>query len=135
MLSIKDVMTKNVFYTKQNTPIYEALNMLVKHKISGLPVVSDSMRVLGILSEKDVLRILFDEKLDIKSVVEDYMSREVICFTEEDSAIDICKFFMKSHIRRVPIVRDGKLVGVVSRRDIVNLILEAKSKISQFRYD
>lgn len=135
MLSIKNVMTKNVFFVKQNTPIYEALNLLVKHRISGLPVVNENMRVVGILSEKDVLTILFDQNIDIKSKVDDYMTREVICFTEEDSAIDICKFFMKSNIRRVPIVKEGKLVGVISRRDIVNLILEAKSKFSQFRYD
>ena len=58
------------------------------------------------------------------------MSREVICFTEDDSAVEICKFFMRTHIRRVPIIRDGCLIGIVSRRDIVSLIAEAKTKMS-----
>jgi len=134
MLPIKQFMTKDVISIKETLPIYEALIVLTKNKVSGLPVVDDEMKVIGVLSEKDVLRLLIDKNLTEKRVVGDYMSREVISFTEEGDAMDICKFFIKSHIRRVPIVKDEKLVGIVSRRDIVNLILEAKSKISEFRY-
>lgn len=134
MIPIKEIMSTNVVSVNSHTPIYEALDLLTKHKISGLPVVDNQNRVVGILSEKDVLRILIDTKLDVKNKVEDYMTREVISFSEEDSAIDICKFFIRSHIRRVPIVRDGVLAGIISRRDIVSLILEAKSKIDNFRY-
>jgi len=97
-------------------------------------VINEEEHVVGILSEKDVLKILVDKRLDVKSTVDDYMSRDVICFTEEDSAIDICKFFIRSNIRRVPIVRENKLVGIVSRADIIPLILEAKNKISDYRY-
>jgi len=134
MISIKSIMTKGVITVLDTLPIYEALDLLMKNKVSGLPVVNKKEDVVGILSEKDVLKILLDKKLNVKKTVSDYMSREVISFSEEDDAIDICKFFIRSHIRRVPIVKDGKLVGIVSRRDIVSIILEAKSKISQFRY-
>jgi CBS domain-containing protein len=134
MITIKSIMTTDVVSVKENIPIYEALDLLSKKRISGLPVVNDQDHIVGILSEKDVLRILIDKKLGVKKTVRDYMTREVICYTEEDSAIDLCSFFIRSNIRRVPIVREGKLVGIVSRRDIVNLILEAKSKISDFRY-
>jgi len=134
MLTLKNVMTKHVIYVKRGAPIYKAMNLLLKHKISGMPVVAESMRVVGVLSEKDVLRLLVDRKLDINSSVDDYMTREVICFSEEDSAFDLCKFFIKSNIRRVPIVKKGKLVGIVSRHDIVNLILEVKTKFTDFRY-
>ena len=135
MIPIKDIMTKDVVYVHPETPIYEALTLLINHKISGMPVVDQDINVVGILSEKDFLRILIDKRLDVRSPVKNYMSREVICFTEDDNPIDICKFFLKSYIRRVPIVNQGKLVGVISRRDIVSLILEAKSKISDFRFD
>lgn len=134
MLPVKEIMTVGVISVKPDTLIYEALSLLAKHKISGIPVVGDNDEVVGILSEKDVLRILVDRKLDLKSTVNQYMSRDVVCFTEEDSAIDVCKFFIRSHIRRVPIVRDEKLVGIVSRADIIPLILEAQDKISNFRY-
>jgi len=134
MLSVKTLMTSGVISVNQDTPIYEALSLLARNKISGLPVINEEEHVVGILSEKDVLKILIDKKLDIKSTVDDYMSRDVICFTEEDNVIDICKFFIRSNIRRVPIVRDNKLVGIVSRADIIPLILEAKNKISNYRY-
>lgn len=134
MLSIQTVMSRDVITVEPHTPIYEALDRLHKHKVSGLPVVSGMGHVVGILTQKDVLKILVDKNLEVNKTVNDYMTREVICFTEEDSAIEICKFFLRSHIRRVPIVRDGVLVGIVSRRDIVSLILEAKSKMSELRY-
>jgi len=134
MLPLKSIMTVGVITVKADTPIYEALYLLAKNKISGIPVVDDEQQDIGVLTEKDVLKILFDKKFDVKSTVDDYMSREVICFSEEDSAIDVCKFFIRSNIRRVPIVKDNKLVGIVSRADIIPLILEARDKISNFRY-
>lgn len=134
MLSVKSIMITDVILVKPDTPIYEALALLIKHKISGMPAVNEDNEVVGLLSEKDVLRILVDRNLDIKKTVDDYMSRNVICFSEDASAFDICQFFLRSHIRRVPIVKDGKLVGIVSRGDLIPLILEAKNKISDFRY-
>jgi len=134
MLPLKSIMTIGVITVKSDTPIYEALYLLSKNKISGIPVVDDEEQVIGVLSEKDVLKILFDKKLDVKSTVDDYMSRDIICFSEEDSAIDVCKFFIRSNIRRVPIIKGNKLVGIISRADIIPLILEAKNKISNFRY-
>lgn len=131
---IKDIMTTDVVTVTPDTTIYEALDLLIQRNVSGIPVVNDIKEVVGILSEKDVLRILIDRNLDVKKTVYDYMSREVIAFNESDNAIDICKFFIRSHVRRVPIVKDGKLVGIISRRDIVKIILEAKSKIDNFRY-
>ena len=134
MLPVKSIMTEEVIWVTPQTPIYEALHLLTEHKISGLPVVDEDRHVVGILSEKDVLAILLDKHPDAKKTVSNYMSRDVISFTEDASAIDICKFFIQSNIRRVPIIRDNKLVGIVSRRDIVSLILEVKTKMSDFRF-
>ncbi len=134
MVPISDLMTRDVITVAPQTPIFEALEKFTHHKISGMPVVDSGGRVIGILSEKDLLRILFEKKVDVGHKVEDYMSREVICFSEDDTALDVCKFFMRTHIRRVPIVNRGYLVGIVSRRDIIGLIIEAKSKLSTLRY-
>ena len=133
MFSVKSVMTTDVVSVQRNTPVYEALEKLSLHRVSGLPVVDEDMNVVGILSEKDVLKILIDQNANLKESVENYMSTEVISFKEDDSATDVCKFFIKSHIRRVPIVRDNKLVGIISRRDIVNLILDAKRNLDDLR--
>lgn len=135
MLSIQSVMTRDVLTVNPKTPIFDALNLLAKENISGLPVVDQSNHVVGILTEKDVLSILLQENLTGRNKVEDFMSQNVVTFNENDDALEICKFFIKSHIRRVPITKDNKLVGIISRHDLVSLILEAKSKISDMRYD
>lgn len=134
MFPVSEIMTHDVVAVSPQRPIIEALDILTQHNISGLPVVDEQNMVVGILSEKDLLRILFEKSVDVRHNVDDYMSREVICFKETDSAVELCKFFMRTHIRRVPIVRDGYLVGIVSRGDIIGLIVEAKSKMSALRY-
>jgi len=134
MIPISDIMTCDVKCVTPEVPIYEALERLKKYCVSGLPVVDSTMRIVGILSEKDVLKILFDPKPVVQYTVEHYMTREVICFTEFDDAVEICKFFIRTNIRRVPIVRDGILIGIVARRDIISAILEARSKLSDYRY-
>lgn len=127
-------MTTDLVTVKEATPIYEALNLLKTHKVSGLPVVDDEMKLIGMLTEKDVLQILVDPKVAVNATVERYMTRKLVTFGEEDNVIDICKFFIHIPLRRVPIVRNGKLVGIVSRRDIVELILEMRDEISEYRF-
>ncbi|MBZ0166178.1 MAG: CBS domain-containing protein [Candidatus Omnitrophica bacterium] len=134
MFPVSSIMTKEVVSVFAHTPVIEVLDLLARKKISGVPVVDQAGRVVGILSEKDLLHILLEKNVDVCPKVEDYMTREVICFTEQDDAVTVCKFFMRSHIRRVPIVRDGLLVGIVSRRDIISLIMEANTKMSTLRY-
>lgn len=135
MIPITSVMTNNVITVQENTPIYDALILFTEHKISGMPVVDAQNRVVGILSEKDVLVILLNNNALDSRVVSHYMSRNITCFTEDANAFEICEFFIKSNFRRVPIVREGVLVGIVSRRDIIPLILEARSVLSQDRYN
>lgn len=135
MIPITSVMTKDVVCVKKDMPVYEAMRLLIDRQISGMPVVDDNMEVCGILSEKDVLGILIDANSRVNDTVGQYMSSNVVTFQETASAIDICKFFINNHIRRVPIVKDNKLVGIVSRRDIMDLIVEARSKISEHRFN
>jgi len=130
MITVKTIMTTDVKFVRTETSILDALDLLGKSEVSGLPVVDESNHVVGVLTEKDVLEILIHNNLDVKNKVGDYMTREVICFQEEDNVIDVCKFFIRSHVRRVPIVREGMLVGIVSRHDIVELIIQAKNNLS-----
>jgi len=134
MIAIKEVMTRNVITVQRETPIYEALDLLERHHISGLPVVNDEMKVVGILSEKDVLELLLNPKVGVNTTVEKYMSRKVTCFEEDDDIFVICQFLIKGWVRRVPIVKDGKLTGIISRSDMIRLIMEAHRKMSDYRF-
>ncbi|MDK1030336.1 MAG: CBS domain-containing protein, partial [Anaerolineae bacterium] len=85
------------------------LKILVDNNITGLPVVDDDMTLLGIITEKDVLRLLYDNQ-DEFGIVEDFMTEKVISFAPQDSLIDIAESFINNYFRRVPIVTNGKLV-------------------------
>ncbi len=132
MVPAKKIMTKDVIVVHPQTPIYEAMSRLTGNAISGLPVVDDAGRLVGMITEKDVLRILINANIGAQDKVQDFMTRDVISFEEDASATTICEFFMKNPIRRVPITKDGKLTGIVSRRDIIGLILESRNKLSRF---
>jgi CBS domain-containing protein len=133
MLPIKDVMTKDVHSIDKSAHICDALKQLTRYGISGMPVVEPDMTVIGILSEKDVLHLLIDPWDSKRSQVQDFMSRKVFTFHEDDCVFEVCRVFLKHTIRRVPIVRDERLVGIVSRHDIVSLIIKAEETLSDLR--
>ncbi|MCK5580963.1 MAG: CBS domain-containing protein [Candidatus Omnitrophica bacterium] len=128
MFPAKNIMTTDVMSVKAETLVCDAMRILIDNQISGLPVVDNEENVIGIISEKDMLRLLFNTSIKENDTVLDYMTKEVVSFKEEDSAVDICEFFMNSSVRRVPIVREGKLVGIVSRRNLIKTILHLWGK-------
>ena len=125
MLKAKDIMTENVLTVHRSAPIYDAIQILVEHEITGLPVVDDTGSMVGIISEKDMLKELYDVE-DKGGHVEDFMTRIVTTFDHDDSVLEICDCFIRSPFRRVPILEDGKVVGIISRTDIINYILKLK---------
>jgi len=127
MLKAKDIMTKNVITVNRNAPIYDAITTLVEHHVTGLPVVNDEMILVGIISEKDMLKKLYDVE-DRAGKVDNFMTRSVVTFDQEDSIMEICNCFVNNMFRRVPILDHGKVVGIISRADIINYMLRLKSK-------
>jgi len=121
-------MTEHVFVVKRATPIYRALELLVEHNISGAPVVEDDMTLVGVLSEKDVLKLFYEFKDAESKTVDDYMTQPAVFFDEKESLLDICDCLSDNYFRRVPVTSKGKLVGVVSRRDIIKEILKTRSE-------
>jgi CBS domain-containing protein len=127
MFKAKTIMTTDIAFVKRQDPIYEAIRMLVEKNITGLPVVNDDMSLAGVISEKDVLKLLYDIK-DKPGNVEDFMTEDICSFDEEDSLIDIAECFINNNFRRVPITSEGKLVGILSRKDIIKYILQLRHK-------
>jgi len=120
------VLTRDVITVREDTPVYEAVRLLAEKDITGAPVVADDMRLLGIVSEKALLRLLYEEGAK-NAVVRDYMTHDVVSFTEDDELFDICECLINNDFRRVPIVKDGNLVGIISRSDIIKFILRARA--------
>ena len=128
MLKAKDIMTESVVSVKKNTPIYEALKLLVKHNITGIPVVRDDMILVGVLSEKDVLRLFYAHEDEEEGTVNDFMTQPAVHFDKDESLLDICDCLTNNYFRRVPVTSEGKLVGIISRKDVINYILQLRRK-------
>ena len=116
-------MTANVTTVRTHTPIYDAVEMLLDSDVTGLPVVNDDMTLAGVITEKDVLSLLSHTEYD-SATVEQFMTRDVTSFDEDAGLIAICECLIESDFRRVPITSQGKLAGIISRRDIIKYILE-----------
>ena len=129
MVCISDVMKTNVVTVEKGTPVMRAVEKLVEHNFSGLPVVDDRNRVVGILSEKDVLALavrIHDrsyESGDADLKVDDFMTRDVVTVEAGESFTSLCSCLIKNQFRRVPVVANGKLVGIISRKDIITSIM------------
>jgi len=123
----KDIMTKEVVAARRGTPIYEAVELMRRKRVAGIPIVEDDMVLVGILSEKDALRLLYDDADAENKTVDEYMSRPAVAFNEDDGLESICDFMMMNYPRRVPVkTREGKVVGIISRPDVIDYILRSR---------
>ena len=134
MFTAEEIMTKDVISVTRETPIREAMELMLKHRISGLPVLDDDRNLVGVLSEKDVVSLLYDiETLDSQKV-HNFMTERAMYFDIDDNLVDICDFFAKNLFRRVPITSDGKLVGIISVPDIIQYTLKLSKEKTRIRF-
>jgi len=120
---VREVMTSGLLTTRPEAPIFEAMSILVAHGISGLPVVDGQMNLVGLVSEKDLLTLVHDP-FARSCRVGDLMSRDLTTFEADAHLFDVCACLANSSFRRVPIVEGGKLVGLVSRSDLIVFLLK-----------
>ena len=128
-IKAKDIMTKEVIIAKRDTPIYEAVRLLRKNEITGMPIVEDDMTLVGVLTEKDVLRLFYAGEDEKNKTANDYMTRPAISYKEDDTLQSICDFMMINYFRRVPVTsKEGKVVGIISRPDVIDYMLQVKGE-------
>ena len=127
MLKAKEIMTTDVVSVTKETPIYEAMELLIKNEITGMPVVDDEMTLVGVISEKDCLRLFYADEEEKNKTVQYFMTQPAVHYNENDSLKTICDFMMINYFRRVPVTsKNGKLVGILSRPDVVAHILQQR---------
>jgi len=126
MFCAKDVMSRKMITVKEHTGIKEVIRILVENNITGLPVVSEDMCLLGIVTEKDILRALYDASTGLqRRIVADLMTREISRFDENHDLMKVYESLMASNFRRVTVLSEGKLVGLISRRDMIKFLFES----------
>lgn len=126
---ITNYMTKNVITFDPDQSIYDAIDIMLEKRISGGPVLNSSGDLIGMLSEKDCLKIMVDaayhNQLNNDGVVKHYMSTQIATVDISKDVVDVANMFLSSNFRRYPVVENGKLKGQVSRRDV----MKAASKL------
>ena len=128
MPKVKDLMTTDLISTDPDDSIETAISLMLKHGVSGLPVVDGSGHLLGVVSEFDLLELVWDPKTT-KDKVYNYMSREVRTIDEDDDLTAAAERFRILSVRRLPVMRGGRVVGIISRHDLLRNILRARGQI------
>jgi len=123
-LRIRDFMATNLHTVAPDTEIMSAVKMLVDLDISGLLVTDDSGVLVGILTERDCIDVAlqsgyFDEA---GGLVQDFMTTNIETIDADVSMMDLAETFTRAPFRRFPVVEDGKLIGLISRRDVLRAL-------------
>jgi CBS domain-containing protein len=115
---IRDIMSKIVVSVRPDAKLIDAVKVLTKHHLSGAPVVSTDGALVGFISEPNLMDVLFDKESRTRKVAE-YMSADVQMVHVTDSIATAATLFAMYGFRRLPVVEDGRLIGVVTRRDLL----------------
>ncbi len=144
-MKVKDVMTTLLVTIHKDTSYHDAAKILREKNISGAPVVDDAGNLVGVLSEKDLFRVLYpfyssfytnpeaytdfeEREKKIEEIkdhhIEKFMTKVVIFADPDMPVMKIGSIMLSRGINRIPVVENGKIVGIVSRHDIFKNIFE-----------
>lgn len=128
MFKASDVAKKMVITLRPDTPIYDAIRLMANRNLTALPVVDADLNLLGVLSEKDVLRLLYETADRADQTVADYMAADVPSLDVDANLIDLCDHLIDSDSRVMPLTEKGRLCAIASRSDLIQGILRVKGQ-------
>ena len=130
-LTVRDVMTQRVYRVRPDDSVRDVLTLVRQHRLRAVPVVGEQREVLGIVTDRDLLRHFLpgvqrpgESSIDaLRSVrVRDVMSRSVICVSEDQALADVASIMVAKDLDRLPVTHEGKLTGFLTRGDILRKI-------------
>ena len=135
-LTVRELMTERPRTIGPDVPLHSAVLDMVRAGLGGLPVVDGDNRVIGMLSERELLRDLLSHYLpraggpsgspppsSARRTVRDLMTRQVMCVAPEQPLAEVASLMLNKDVDRVPVVKDGRLVGFLTRGDIVRKLM------------
>ena len=150
-MNASDIMVSDVITVKSSSTVQEAAELLLRNRISAMPVMDDSGKLVGMISEGDLIRhadagtaherpswlrlLMGREGLAAEFVKEnsrtvaDFMTREIVSAAPDTSVADIATLLERHRIKRVPIVQNGKMVGIVSRANLIQALAAFRNKV------
>lgn len=146
MVTVKDLMRKDVYSIRAKGKVRELLNLFVEKQVSGVPVVKEDNTLAGIITDADILRelddspsfidaltfiMVFDTRASLSekiydlldTPVEKLMTKRVVTVTEDTGLSDVAQILSNRQFKKLPVLDGDKLIGVVSRGDVVNYLV------------
>jgi len=146
-MKVGQIMNRNVVSIKPDTPVNEVAKKLIQYNLTGVPVIDDKNEIVGIVTEFDLIRrkgvvdipayinildsfLYLEDPAEVEeelrkmigATAKEVMTKEVVTIDPEADISELAELIEDKHINPVPVVKDGKLVGIVSRADIVRLL-------------
>jgi CBS domain-containing protein len=117
-------MTSSLVTFTPGTPVLDAISQLIAHNISGAPVVDDRGNLVGMITELDCLKVAVQSGYysDAGGRVEEFMSTDVKTIDVNTGIVDLAQMFLHSAFRRYPVIADNRMVGIISRHDVLRAL-------------
>jgi CBS domain-containing protein len=126
MRRARDVMNTNLVAVCADATVEETIRSLLEHHVSGAPIVDEQGYLVGIVSEFQLLEAIYRPEVK-QEQVRDLMTKDVITVTEDAALSEVANLLLLHRIRRVPVVRDGKIVGIIARRDLLRCTVDVEA--------
>ena len=123
MLKVKDIMKKNFETVSENTNVHKICGILINNRVSGIPVVNKSRRLVGFVSERDIIATAYSSSDLQKKKAKDIMTKKVISVKEDAPVQKVSKIFTEKPFRYIPVIKKGTVVGIISRKEVINRLM------------
>jgi len=127
-VTVDDWMTRRLITFRPDQTMDQVLDLLLAKKISGGPVIDESNNLVGIISEGDCLKQVVRGKYNnvptLSGYVRDYMATDVKSVSPDLNIFELAQMFLNLRIRRFPVMKDGKLIGQISQKDVMRAVLK-----------
>ncbi len=127
-MPVSKIMTYQVISIHRKTSLREALEIMEKKKVNGVPVIDENNNLIGIIVKSDVYRFLVDEGHNKEYPVELAMTKDVLSVNKDEDIFSIGKKLRENNIMAMPVVDKSKVIGIVSVEDILDYFLQNKTK-------
>jgi CBS domain-containing protein len=127
-ITIADYMTQHLVTVTEDAHLLEAIQKLLDHKITSVPVLDKKGQLVGMFSEKDGMKVVLETAYNqsISGTVAEYMSRDIITVDANASIVDLAERFEVSSVRSYPVYKNNQLVGLVSRTDVLRALISIR---------
>ena len=126
-IAVANYMAEHITTVTPETDITVAFRKMLDHKVTSMPVLDGQGKLVGIFSEKDGMKVVVESVYNqsMAGKVGEFMSTELKVVDAEDSLVDVAARFQNTHIRSFPVFRNGEMVGLISRVDVLRALVES----------